>query len=131
MAALKFSCVAACLCKQTSPSWLANYTKGKRRFDSYATAADALDAAGKLARQLSERDVLTAPLTRAQAIHYASAVQSLNPHNVSLPAAASTLSECLKQVGGLPDLHAAVKFYLARHVRRLPERIRTAVASAL
>lgn len=47
---------------------------GKRRFDCYATEADALDAANTLARQLSERDVVAAAMTNEQAADYAAAV---------------------------------------------------------
>ena len=35
---------------------LANYASGKRQFDSYASEADALDAADKLARRIDARD---------------------------------------------------------------------------
>ena len=46
---------------------VANYAHGKRRFDCYATEADALDAANRLARQLSEREVVAAAMTNEQA----------------------------------------------------------------
>lgn len=94
---------------------VANYAGGKRRFDSYASEADALDAAQRLARQLSERDVLAASMTNEQASDYAAAVQALKPYGVALPATASTVAECLKLVGDLPSLHAAAKFYAQRH----------------
>ena len=58
---------------------VANYAGGKRRFDCYPTESDALEAANRLARQLSKRDVLTASMTHDQAIEYASAVQTLEP----------------------------------------------------
>ena len=61
---------------------VANYADGKRRFDSYATEADALDAANRLARQLSERDVVAAAMTNEQAADYAAAVQKLAPFNL-------------------------------------------------
>ena len=53
---------------------VANYALGKRRFDSYATEVEALEAAAKLARQMSERDVISACMTRDQSIEYAAAV---------------------------------------------------------
>src|SRR6185369_11500146 len=96
---------------------VANYANGKRRFDSYADETLALEAADKLARQLSERDVLAAAMTNEQAAEYAAAVQALAPFNISLPATASTVAECLKLVGDLPNLHAAAKFYAARYKR--------------
>ena len=65
---------------------VANYASGRRRFDSYPTEADALEAAGRLARQLSERDVVAAAMTNGQAADYAAAVQTLAPFNLSLPA---------------------------------------------
>jgi hypothetical protein len=47
---------------------VSNYSGQKRRFDSYGNEADALDAAGKLARQLSARDVMGAAMTRDQSV---------------------------------------------------------------
>ncbi len=95
---------------------VANYADGKRRFDSYATETEALDAAGRLVRQLSERQVVAASLTNEQAAEYAAAVQTLAPFNLPLSTTASTVATCLKLVGGdLPSLHAAAKFYAARH----------------
>ncbi len=94
---------------------VANYASGKRRFYSYATEADALEAAGKLARHLSERDVVAAAMTNEQAADYAAAVQTIAPFNLALPATVSTVAECLKLVDDLPNLHAAAKFYAARH----------------
>jgi integrase len=110
---------------------VANYANGKRRFDSYATEADALDAASRLARQLSERDVLAAAMTNEQAAEYAAAVQALAPFNLSLPTTASTVAECLKLVGDLPNLHAAAKFYAARHKRTERKPVADVVAELL
>src|SRR5436309_3114602 len=110
---------------------VANYADGKRRFDSYHEESDALDAASRLARQLSERDVLAAAMTNEQAAEYAAAVQALAPFNLSLPAAASTVAECLKLVGDLPNLHAAAKFYAARHKRTERKPVADVVAELL
>jgi integrase len=110
---------------------IANYAGGKRRFDSYATEADALDAADQLAKRLSKRDVLAASMTREQAIDFASAVQALQPFNVSLPATAAAVAECLKVVGDLSNLHAAVKFYAARNKRTVAKRVKEVVAELL
>lgn len=107
---------------------VANYASGKRRFDSYATESDALEAAGRLARQLSERDVVAAAMTNEQAADYAAAVQTLAPFNLALPATVSTLAECLKLVGDLPNLHAAAKFYAARHKTVTPKPVADVVA---
>jgi len=65
---------------------VANDADGKRRFVCYAKEVDALDAAKKLARQMSERDVVAAAMTNERAAYYASAVQTLAPFNHSLPA---------------------------------------------
>jgi len=94
---------------------VANYASGKRRLDSYPTDTEAIEAANRLARQLSERQVVAASLTNEDAAEYASAVQSLKPHKVTLPAAAAILAECLETVRDLPGLLAAVKFYAARN----------------
>lgn len=102
---------------------VSNYANGKRRFDSYPDEANALEAANKLARQLSEREVVAAAMTNEQAAEYASAVQSLAPYRVSLPSTASTVAECLKIVGGLSGLLEAVRFYAARHKRTIHKRV--------
>ncbi len=94
---------------------LANYSVGKRRFDSYPTEAEALDAAQRLARQLTERQVVAASMTNGQAAEYAAAVQTLKPHGITLTSAADTLAKCLGTVHDLSGLLAAVKFYAARH----------------
>jgi hypothetical protein len=58
---------------------VANYADGKRRFDCYPSESDAMDEATKLAKRLSQRDVLAASMTREQAIEFASAMQTLQP----------------------------------------------------
>ena len=110
---------------------VANYASGKRRLESFPDAESAIDRAGQLARQLSERDVVAACMTNEQAADYAAAVQTLAPHKLSLPTAASTLAECLKLVGDLPNLHAAAKFYAARHKQTQRKRIAEVVAELL
>ncbi len=110
---------------------VANYADGKRRFDSYAEEADALKAAGTLARQLNERDVMTASMTREQAIEYASAVQTLQPLNLALVSAVTTLAEAVKLVGDLSSVVAAAKFYATRSKRTVPKRVADLVAEFL
>jgi hypothetical protein len=65
-----------------------NWAEGRRRLDCYGSEQDALEAAKRLARQLSERAVAAASMTNGQAADYASAVRALAPFKVSLPAAA-------------------------------------------
>ncbi len=110
---------------------VANYASGKRRLESFPDADSAIDRAGQIARQLSERDVVAAGMTNEQAADYAAAVQTLAPHKLSLPTAASTLAECLKLVGDLPNLHAAAKFYAARHKQTQRKRVEAVVAELL
>ena len=122
--------------KRTAPNgsacyMVSNYATGKRRFDSYASEADAVEAAGKLARQLSECEVLAAAMTNEQASEYAAAVQKLAPFNVGLLSAADAVAEAFKLVGGLTDLTAAVKFYAARHKRTTPKRVADVVKELL
>ncbi|NBV23383.1 MAG: hypothetical protein EBS05_15870 [Proteobacteria bacterium] len=94
---------------------VANYSAGKRRFDSYPTETEALDAAQRLARQLSERQVVAASMTNGQASEYAAAVATLKPYGITLTSAADTLAKCLGTVHDLSNLIAAVEFYAARH----------------
>ncbi|MBI3417994.1 MAG: tyrosine-type recombinase/integrase [Verrucomicrobia bacterium] len=110
---------------------VANYASKKRRLDSYPTEAEALDAANRLVRQLSEAQVLAASMTNQQAADYAAAVQTLAPFNLALPTVASTVAECLKLVGDLPNLHAAAKFYAARHKRTVAKPVAAVVAELL
>jgi len=105
--------------------------KPKRRFDSYPTEAEALEAANRLAKQLSERDVLTASMTSDQAIEYASAQQALKPVSLSLLPAITTLTEAVGIVGDLTSVVAAAKFYAARHRRTVPKRVSDVVAELL
>jgi integrase len=109
---------------------VANYASGKRRLDSYSTAEKALAEAAKVAKQLGEQQVVAAEMTNAQASDYAAAIQALAPYGVSLPAAATTLAECLKLVGGLPALHSAAHFYATRN-HRIVRRTVAAVVTEL
>jgi len=110
---------------------VSNYSLGKRRFDSYATEADALAAAQRLARQLSERQVVAASMTNGQAAEYAAAVLSLKPHGVTLTSAADALAKCLETVHDLSTLLAAVEFYAARHKRVTPKPVSDVVTELL
>src|ERR1019366_4175724 len=108
--------VSVSIYKRTAPNgspcfMVANYADGKRRFDSYADESLALEAAGKLARQLSECEVLAAAMTNEQASEYAASVQKLKPFNVGLLSAADAVAEALKLVGGLQGVVAAAEFY--------------------
>ena len=95
---------------------VANYADGEtRRFDSYASEADAIDAATALAKRLDKRDYVAAAMTKEQALDYASADESLKPYDISVSAGASALAGWLKTVGDLANVHAAVKFYKERH----------------
>jgi integrase len=110
---------------------VANYADGKRRFDSYADEAEAIEAAGTLARQLSERQVLAAAMTNEEASEYAASVQKLAPFNVALLSAADTVAQCLTLVGDLANLHAAAKLYRQRHKQTTPKRVADVVAELL
>ena len=78
------------------------------RFDSHATESEALEAAHRLVRQLSERQVVAAGLTNEQAAEYAGASQSLQPFKVNLIAGADTLAKCLGIVPDLTSVLAAI-----------------------
>jgi integrase len=110
---------------------VANYADGKRRFDSYGSEALALEAAAKLARQMSEREVLAAALTNEQASEYAAAIQKLAPFGVGLLSAAGDLAECLKLVGNLSNLKAAAQFWHSRHKKITDKRVADVVAELI
>jgi integrase len=105
--------------KTPSGNWafmVANYADGeKRRFESYASEADALAAAEDLARRLDRRDYVAASMTKEQAVDSAAASETLKPFGLSLSAGASALVEALKIVGSLSNLHAACQSYTVRH----------------
>jgi hypothetical protein len=109
-----------------------NYADGqRRRFDCYATEIEALEAADTLAKRLDRRDYVAASMTREQAIEYASAIQLLQPFNLSLSPVVTTLTEALKIVGDLPSVVAAAKSYAARNKRTTAKRVPDVVAELL
>ena len=104
--------------KMPSGNWgyrIPNYSSGKRRFDCHTDEADAIEAATRLARKLSERQHVAANMTNSEAAGYAAAVQSLEPYSVPLPAAADTLAQCLETTGTLAKLIEATSFWAARN----------------
>ena len=115
-----------------SPCFMvANYSTGKRRFDSYGSEAEAVESATKLARQMSERQVLAAAMTNEQASEYAASVQKLKPFNVGLLSAADAVAQALKLVGGLQAVIAAAEYYAKRHKPTVAKRVADAVAEML
>ena len=56
---------------------ISNYSSGKCRFDCHTDEAQAIEAATRLARKLSERQHVAANMTNSEAAGYAAAVQSL------------------------------------------------------
>jgi integrase len=90
-----------------------------------------MEEATKLAKRLSQRDVLAASMTREQAIEFASATQTLQPFNLSLSPVVATLVEAVKIVGDLPGVVAAAKAYAARHKRTTPKPVGEVVAELL
>lgn len=110
---------------------VANYSGGSRRLESFPDAAKALDRADQIARQISEGDVLAANLRNEDAGAFASALQTLAPFNVPIPAVASTVAECLKLVGDLPSLLAAAKLYASRNRKVERKTVRAVVDELL
>jgi integrase len=100
-------------------------------FDSYPTLDEALFAANRVARQLSERDTVAASMTSGQASEYAVAAQTLNPLGVSLNAAVSTMAEAVKIAGDLPSVLTACKFYIARHKKTVQKPVAEVVEELL
>lgn len=128
-----FGRVSVSIYKRTMPNGkpgflVASYATGKRKFDSYADEAFAIEAANKLARQLSEGDTKAALLTEDQAVEYVNAQRELQPTGVSLTTAVSRFVEAFNIAG---DVVAACKFYSARHKRTTAKRVADVVAELL
>ena len=79
------------------------------------TKTEAIEAATRLARKLSERQHVAANMMNSEASGYAAAVQSLEPHSVPLTAPAYTLVQCLQTTGTLAKLIEATAFWAARN----------------
>jgi site-specific recombinase XerD len=94
---------------------VANYADGKRRFDSYASEADAVSAAETLAKRIDSRDYVAASMTQGQALEYANANARLKPFGVSVDKATAVVVACLEILGDLANLPVAAKFYVARN----------------
>jgi integrase len=104
--------------KMPNGNWgfmVANYSSGKRRWDSYPNEAKAIEAAKLLARRMSKQQVVAASMTNADAAAYAAAVDTLEPYGVSLPVAAETLARCLKTAGDPTSVLSAVNFWALRN----------------
>lgn len=108
-----------------------NYSTGKRRLDSYSTEADAMDAANKLARQLSQMDVIGASMTKEQAIEFSSVTQSLLPFGITLSAAVAAIVQALKEVGDLATVGAAIHFYKTKHTPIVEKNVSDVVADLI
>jgi site-specific recombinase XerD len=110
---------------------VANYADGKRRFDSYGTEAEALEAAETLAKRIDKRDYVAASMTKEQAIEYASAAERLKPLGISVDTATAVIADCLGIVSSLPIVREACVFYAARHKRTVKKPVPEAVAEFL
>lgn len=91
--------------------------------DSYDNEAEAMEAANKLAKQLSQRDVIGASMTKEQSIEYASIVQSLQPFGITPTAAVATIVQAVKQVGNLETVGAAIHFYQTKHTPIVEKKV--------
>jgi len=104
--------------KMPNGNWgfmIANYSSGKRRWNSYPNEAKAIEAAALLARRMGSQQVVAASMTNAEAAAYAAAMDTLEPHSVSLPAAAETLAKCLETAGDVSSVLEAVNFWALRN----------------
>ena len=110
---------------------VASYASGKRKFISYAAEGEAIEAAGRLARRLSEADTKAAQLTEAQAVEYVNAARELQPLGISLTAAVAAIVEAVKLTGDLSGVAAAARFYKAKHKSVTAKRVADAVAEML
>ena len=110
---------------------VANYSTGKRIYDAYSTEAEADEAATKLAKQLSQRDVIGASMTKEQSIEYASIVQSLAPLGITATAAVAAIVEAVKQVGDLATVGAAIHYYKTKHTPIVEKNVADVVADLI
>jgi integrase len=110
---------------------VANYVDGKRRFDSYATETEALEAAEALAKRIDKRDYVAAGMTKDQAAEYANSNERLKPFGVSVDDATTTVARCLKIVPDLGNIEAALKVYAARHKQVTKKPVAVVVAEFL
>jgi hypothetical protein len=125
--------VSVSIYKRTAPNgsrcfMVSSYASGKRKFISYASEADAIEAAGTLARRLSETDTKAAQMTEEQAIEYVNAARELQPLGISLTDAVSRFIEAFKISG---DVVGAAKFYRQRHKQTTAKRVADAVAELI
>lgn len=111
---------------------VANYADGdRRRFDSYASEADAIEAATTLAKRIDSRDYVAASMTKQQAIEYANSEARLKPFNVTVDAATATVAESLKYVGDLATLLAAAKSHRQQQKQIIKKTVPELVAEFL
>jgi integrase len=94
---------------------VANYADGEtRRFDSYKDEGAALEAAEALAKRLDSRNFIAASMTKEQGIDFANAVEQLKPFGLAISEAVTVLTQCLREIGTVSNLHEAVKLYKDR-----------------
>jgi integrase len=128
--------VSVSIYKRTAPNgspcfMVVSYASGTRKFISYANEADAIEAAGALARRLSETDTKAAQMTEEQAVEYVNAARELQPLGISLTAAVSVIVEAVKLTGDLSGVVAAARFFKAKHKTVTPRRVADALAELL
>jgi len=112
-----------------SPCFMvSSYASGKRKFISHADESAAMEAAGALARRLSETDTKAAQMTEEQAVEFVNAARELKPLGISLTDAVSRYIEAFKICG---DVVAAAKFFRERHKQVTAKRVSDAVNELL
>lgn len=110
---------------------VANYSTGKRVYDPHPSEVEAMEAATRLARQLSQRDTLSASMTREQSIEYASIVQSLAPLGITPTAAVAAIVQAVKEVGDLATVSAAIHYYKTKHTPIVEKKVADVVADLI
>lgn len=110
---------------------LANYVGGKRRFDSYPTETEAVEAATTLAKRIDSSAIKAASLTESQAMDYIRAVEVLQACNITLPDAVSTIKQAVEITGSLPGVLDAVRFYKSKFKSVTPKSVADVVTELL
>lgn len=110
---------------------LAYKEDGRRKFDSYADEATAIQEANKKAGQISTLGVKAAQLTDDELRVCVTAMDAAKPLNLSLDDAVKKLLEAVAIVGDVPKVIEACNDHKARHKTVRPKRVADVVAELL
>jgi integrase len=128
--------VTVTIYKRTTPNgkkgfMIAYKQDGKRKFDSYSDAAEAIREADEKARKESTLGVKAAQLTDDELRAFVTASERAKRVNLSLGRAVEKLVEAVEIVGDLSLVIEACKFYVARNKRTTRKPVNEVVSELL